>query len=290
LQRRYGPGEYQKIPDNYQGDAGIEGFTITSGHAYQAYGPEEPLTTDARYRKHRDKITDDIRKFIQNRDLLSDMLGSVKIKRWILIVPRFDSKELLRHAAKKTQEILDAKLPYVDCDFRVCIEDEEAFAVERNQLLNANLEIISIISDEVNSLQIAEWADKNDKLVQNLDDKISRLPTIKKAAKRRLFRDQMIKHFLEGQNAIEELRRYPTAYERIRQAKGQRERYLATEAMIATGSNSEFLNACLNQIRETIKSEVPGVADHTIEAIVWEAVSDWMIRCPLNFVQANSNG
>lgn len=43
LQRHYGPGEYQKVPDKDKGDAGIEGFTVNSGHAYQAYGPEEPL-------------------------------------------------------------------------------------------------------------------------------------------------------------------------------------------------------------------------------------------------------
>lgn len=40
----YGPTEYQRVQDNDKGDAGIEGFTITSGHAYQAHGCEEPLS------------------------------------------------------------------------------------------------------------------------------------------------------------------------------------------------------------------------------------------------------
>ena len=44
----YGPTEYQQIPDHHRGDAGLEGFTRTDGHAYQAYGCEEPISTPDR--------------------------------------------------------------------------------------------------------------------------------------------------------------------------------------------------------------------------------------------------
>lgn len=53
----YGPTEYQRVPDNDRGDAGIEGFTLSNGHAYQAYGCEEPLSTSERHAKQRDKMT-----------------------------------------------------------------------------------------------------------------------------------------------------------------------------------------------------------------------------------------
>src|SRR5437588_2907309 len=118
----YGPTNYQKVPDNDRGDSGIEGFTITEGHAYQAYGCEgEPLKTADRYEKHRDKVTEDINKFIQNQAILSKIFGLVKITRWVLFVPYFDSKEIVIHASKKTTEVLDAKLPYVSDTFRVSV-------------------------------------------------------------------------------------------------------------------------------------------------------------------------
>ena len=90
LQRHYGPGGYQKIPDKHKGDAGIEGFADTAGHAYQAYGPEEPLSTRERYEKHRTKMTNDIQKFIDNRIVLAKLFGEVKINKWILLVPIFE--------------------------------------------------------------------------------------------------------------------------------------------------------------------------------------------------------
>ena len=78
LQRHYGSGGYQKIPDKVKGDAGIEGFSM-SGCAYQVYGPEEPLSTSERYEKHRNKITRDINKFIKKRNLLQCKQNSVKV-------------------------------------------------------------------------------------------------------------------------------------------------------------------------------------------------------------------
>jgi metal-dependent hydrolase (beta-lactamase superfamily II) len=158
--------------------------------------------------------------------------------------------------------------------------DEDAFAVEREQLLSANLSLVSIRPDEISLQAISEWADDHDKLVRTLDNKISRIPTIHH---RRLFRDRMIKHFLEGQNTLEELRKYPTVYENIRMAKSDRERYLATECILATGSPVDILNDALYKIQQIVKAEVPGVSNHTIEAVAWEAVSDWLIRCPLDF-------
>jgi hypothetical protein len=71
LSAHYGPLEYQQVPDHDRGDAGIEGFTRTDGHAYQAYGCEEPISTAERYAKQRDKVTQDIGKFILNRATLA---------------------------------------------------------------------------------------------------------------------------------------------------------------------------------------------------------------------------
>ncbi|MFX1700294.1 hypothetical protein [Paraburkholderia sp. A1RO-5L] len=95
LSCHYGPANYQVVPDNDKGDAGIEGFTVSCGHAYQAYGCEEPLTTKARFIKQRTKMTDDVAKFIKNKSALSKIFGTVKITRWILFVPYFDSKEIV---------------------------------------------------------------------------------------------------------------------------------------------------------------------------------------------------
>lgn len=282
LQRHYGPASYQKIPDHDRGDAGIEGFTL-SGIAYQAYGPIEPLTTSERYEKHRAKITNDINKFINNRVLLSSIFGKIKICKWVLLVPYYDSKEIVRHAASKTLDILNADLPYVTNDFRVLIEDEDAFAVERDELIDARNSIITIKWAETSLIKVGEWVDENDTLVKTVDEKIAKLSSLKSEDEQRTFRDQIIKAYLDGQNALEELRRYPLAFENVHQVKSQKERYLYLESRSTSGTSVDILQNSLSDFRDTVNKQVRGVAPSVIDSVVWEAIADWMIRCPLDF-------
>ena len=67
VELKYGPGNYQRVPDVDKGDAGMEGFT-TSGHIYQLYAPENArnLPLAKKYEKCRNKMTVDIGKFINN--------------------------------------------------------------------------------------------------------------------------------------------------------------------------------------------------------------------------------
>lgn len=283
LVRRYGPGEYQRIPDTDSGDAGLEGFSF-SGHAYQAYGPAEPLATQDRYEKHRAKMTRDINKFKSNRDVLAKLLGKVRIKRWILLVPVFDSKNLIVHAAKKTAEVVTANLPYVDNeDFQVCINDEKEFAKEKRELLTANLQKIGIEPDQIQNEFFESWVEANDQLVETIDTKVAKLPTLTDDTKRRCFRNEMIKRLLEGQNALDELRQYPEIFEKVRRCKGLQERYLRSQSLLAEVSNNQLLKDSQQALRKQCKTDAPALTEVTLDAIAWEAIADWLARCPLDF-------
>src|SRR4051794_246069 len=104
LKRHYPIGHFQEIPDAHLGDAGLEGFT-NCGCAYQYYAPEEPLSKADRLEKHKTKIRKDIKKFRDNRDLLVKLFGLVKIHAWVLVVPIFDSKELISYGETKAAEV-----------------------------------------------------------------------------------------------------------------------------------------------------------------------------------------
>lgn len=282
LVRRYGPAQYQKIPAKDSGDAGIEGFTLC-GHAYQAYGVVEPVTTKARYEKQRDKITTDIGKFIDNKSKLVALLGTLQLNRWCLFVPQFDSKDIVSHAAIKTAEVIAANLSYVANDFRVMVCEEDKFAVERDALINAGIAKFHVTPATASNQAIQEWAEENDNLVKQLDQKISRLSTCGTQAKRRSLRDQLLKHFLEGQNLLEELRKCPAVWEQIDKAKRAQEEFLATECMVATGSAAQILQDALKAIKAAVAKAAVGISDHNTNAMAWEAVADWLLRCPLDF-------
>jgi hypothetical protein len=288
LLRRHGEAEYQRIPDQDRGDAGIEGFTISSGHAYQAYGPEEPLTTAERFKKHQTKMTTDIRKFIANRETLSRLFGAIRIKRWILLVPYFDSKDIVAHAATKSREVAAAKLPYVYPEsFRVCVEDEEDFACERELLMNSGLAQVHAVAEEATPKDASTWAETNDPLVQKLRGKLVKIPTMASGGKLDAFVLEMIKHYLNGQNTLEELRQQcPNIYETVRRTISEKERYLVIQSMLREGSNRALLQKALGEISDSVKAHVRGITLGTVESLAHGCVADWLIRCPLDFLEA----
>jgi len=289
LSQHYGPTEYQRVPDNQKGDAGLEGFTVTEGHAYQAYGCEEPLSTQQRYEKQRDKMTRDVRKFIDNRPVLTVLFGNTRITRWVLFVPYCDSKDLISHASKKTTEVIDAGLPYVAPGFRVMICQDDDFRAARQALLLVVETVLKVDVDDAGPGLIADWAEENDGLVATVDAKIAKLPSLVTDEQRRAFRDNVLKWYLEGQELLNTLRNYPSTYEKIVKAKSHRENYLASAALSAGNPADEF-TAALRQLHSTFQQEVKEVSGLSAEALAHEAVADWLIRCPLDFAASTNNG
>lgn len=289
LSQHYGPTEYQRIPDNQDGDAGLEGFTVTGGHAYQAYGCEEPLSTQQRYEKQRNKMTRDVKKFIDNAAVLTTLFGTTQITRWVLIVPYCDSKDLILHASRKTAEVIAADLPYVAPDFKVIVCDEDDFGEAKQVLLAVAATVLDVAIDDASPEQIADWAEDNDELVATVDTKIAKLPSLATEGQRRAFRDKVLKWYLEGQELLDALRKYPTTYEKTVKAKSHRENYLASAALSAGNPANEF-SAALGQLLSTFQEEVKEVSGLSAEALAHEAVADWLIRCPLDFTASSNNG
>lgn len=288
LSCHYGPTEYQRVPDKDRGDAGIEGFTRETGHAYQAYGCEGPLSVAARYEKQRDKMTEDISKFISNREVLQRLFGTVCITRWVLFVPWFDSKEIVSHAAKKTEEVRQQNLPYVDPNFQVCVCDESDFPVATNKLINASNDALLVTFEQPTPEDIAEWAAANQGLSLTLTQKLGRLPTLRNDQKRILFQNTVLKWYLQGQEILEKLRSYPDVYEKVCMAKSHREIFLVKQ--MANGTlPQEMFDTAIRDLKATIEEEVRELHRFSSESLAYEGVADWLLRCPLDFPEINGD-
>ncbi len=288
LIRHYGPTEYQRIQDNDRGDAGIEGFTISNGHAYQAYGCEEPLSTSERYEKQRVKMTRDIAKFIGNHSILERIFGTVKITRWVLFVPYYDSKQIVLHASQKTSEVVNARLSYIAESFRVMVCQEDDFCVERDQLINAGIRTLQVSSSSASSEEVTSWALSNVGLSTTLDEKLRKLPTIQNAEHKKQFHHQILKWYLEGQSILEALRNYPDVYGQVISAKSHRENFLVMST-INGRTPQEILLSSVNELLKTLQDQVKELHSFSAEALAHEAVADWLLRCPLDFPEVRQN-
>lgn len=289
LSHHFGPTDYQKVPAKDRGDAGIEGFSVSQREAFQSYGCEEPISVEERYVKQRNKMTTDIRKFIENKDTLLRLFGpALKIKRWVLFVPYFDSKEIVAHAAKKSQEVIGAKLPYVDDDFRVVVIEESNFSVARDQLLSATAQSLKLQTSPVTVAEVDAWSQSNDRLLSVLKDKIAKLPTLQTQAQRDEFVATVLKWYLAGQALLERLREYPQVYEKVIETKYHREDFLALGALHGSASSVVF-NETLNDFKETLQREAKELHAFCAQQLAAEAVADWLMRCPLQFPEV-ANG
>jgi hypothetical protein len=93
----------------------------------------------------------------------------------------------------------------------------------------------------------------------------------------------MIRCLLEGQNTLHELRQHPEVYERVCTIKSQRERYLVVHCMLHEGNPTETVERARASVEDAICQALPNIAMTTLEALGWEAVADWLVRCPLDF-------
>ena len=281
----YGPTEYSRVPDKQKGDAGVEGFTLTDGHVYQAYGCEEPISLKERFEKQRNKMTRDLKKFVDNQALLKKLFGETKIKKWVLFVPVYDSKELIAHAAKKTKEIKALKLPYVDRQFKVTVCEESDFATEKEQVLNNKSGQLDFDIDETAEAKIDAWTQENDELVETIDRKIARLATLQTDAKRLQFRNDVLGWYLQGQALLDSLKiDSPSVYGTVVKLKSQRERYLVADSLAAKTPEDQF-GLAVNKLLNSLQSEAKQLSTSSTERLAYEAVADWLIRCPFDPIE-----
>lgn len=287
LKLHYRPTEFVEVPDKDRGDCGIEGFS-RNGHAYQCYAAEEPLDTDGLLKKQKAKITRDVKKLSLNKTHIAAMLGQVVLCRWVLVVPRWESRLLLEHAEKKAAEVRAAGLAFISPDFAVHISTADDFEVEAQLLVNHGLRIVRINTPTASQVHIADWTQKNaqNNLVQNLERKLKVLQL--SANYHDELKQEMIRHYLDGQNVLQSLsNEYPEMNVRARREKSDHEQFLATLTRLGSSSPSHTITSQMEAFRAKMQESLPGISEFNINQLAWEAVADWLLRCPLEIINGN---
>lgn len=280
LRIKHGQENYVPIPDRHNGDAGIEGFSFC-GNAYQAFCPEELCTMAQLYEKQRDKMTTDIKKFIENKDkVLSSILGPTKIRRWILVVPNHLSKHLNAHASTKTAEVIAAQLPYVDnIDFHVLVWDRSTFRTEESELLEQGIRVLRLERKTISDTDISAYQADKSEFASNIETKLSKL---KPASQHQIekARDAMFKQAIYAQNMLEDLKQeYPEYHSQITSGVMEREEKLHVEYFEAQQkSPAQHATALKEALAKKSK-----LHEDNLDCIATGTVADWLMRCNLDF-------
>lgn len=278
LQDQYGPENIQKVPAKHKGDCGLDYFCLEKLVVYQCYAVEEPVGIAVRAAKQKSKITTDINKFCDTSKGAVEMFDGYRIKRWILAVPTHDSREVVQHALKKTTEVIEKNLDYVDAGFQILVHDKNDFdqaSWDRRILLRKRIRPLVTIPTES---EVAEMADGNKNLIDNLREKLG--VRFENDSELDDAIDDALRVFLESQNAVSQLRNLaPDAYEEITRLVAQRLRRLGMGARVS--GNVDRLEVEIDSLKTNIIAAVPNLDLGTAETIAFGVVSDWLMRCPL---------
>ena len=280
LRERYTSANYIPIPDQHNGDGGIEGFSM-DGNAYQMYCPENAMTLDKLYEDQRRKMTNDVRKFIDNKKIMKGFFGDLKIKRWILVVPNHKTKNIIAHATQKTREVIDANLGYVDnSNFRVLVWDRNEFKSEETSLLAAGLATLKLKPIDVPEPEIESFREKATEFSENMTRKLGKLNDNHKVIENG--QKNLTKSAIISQNMISTLKEdYAEIYEQITSTTSRRAKQLDIEALDAS-PETQSLSYQIKKLQEQLGNNSK-LHDDNLEEISKGVVADWLMNCTLDF-------
>lgn len=279
VQLRHGAQNVQIVPDKVRGDAGLEFFT-TDGCLYQCFAPEEPGNTAKASSAMKQKATRDLPKLRDKQEVIAGILASLKCNRWILFCPFLDDKAVIAHIRAKGIEIRNLHLPFLSSDFEALVQSQEDFAIEIAQLRRLPIGpelIISPTTDEA-------VGSKGKELVETLDEKLGRAFPKASKTRRIAFREAYIRNLIRRENTLETLKTdHPVLWERAWQTINAEENRLEILGAAGTASPSEHLRESLARIEVGLAKDLPSVAHSTISDLSSGTLSDWLMRCPLDF-------
>lgn len=277
VQQHHGLENIINVPDKHKGDYGIECFSL-SGNVYQMYAAQSVHDVNKLYEKQRNKINTDINKFINNESSLVGLFGNTKIKRWILMVPENVSAALVSYANKKNDEVLKKNLPYVSKEFQILIKDENDFLSEKKQLVESGGLLYKHPELEISDGELNKFDDEEQEGINNIKTKIKDNYEIADE-KYEEIKNFFIREYIYGNNVLSHLHgNFPELWTEVRNIKKMREESLLIEAI----QSDTTLDEEIKKITEKYKS-LNKLHTDTIEHLAREAISDWLMRCPLNF-------
>jgi hypothetical protein len=280
VQRRHGPENVQVVPDSVGGDAGLEFFT-TSGCLYQCYAPEETSDVAKAASAMKAKAGRDLPKLVKYKDKIELILCGIPAIRWILLCPFLDNKEVVADVRKRGLALKGHGLTFLAPDFEALCHSQDDFAGELEQLKALSLgPPLSI--DMPTPIDVSAAGETS--IGTRIDEKLARAyGSAATGTQIALRRDAYVKAHLYRENALDQLRQnHSVLWERAFQSLEAEETRL-----IAVGASStlpaEQLQDSTQRIEESLTKALPTLSTGVVTQIALGTVSDWLIRCPLDF-------
>lgn len=269
--------DYQPMGDK-GGDLGLDGLYARGGTIYQAYG-QEPENKDP-VGGVRSKIGTDLNKLKKYRDEIAEILGDTKIKSWVLLLNKeIPHNQLHQYAKKKEIEVKTWNLPFVASDFQVTMQppsflETEWFEYRKRRDDKIDVQISKPQAPEIELL-------KDNENFKKVVEKFLAVYDTPDVAKQMAYIE--LKNFIQNGILLEEIRkREPDFYSEIEEIRSDLE-LDAESGSLAVGTYENY-SSIRNTLEQRLNSVVGGrLGERTLSGVRKYTISDWLVRCPLNF-------
>lgn len=292
---RYLNDHYRPVPAMQGGDAGIEGFT-QNGITHQCYCPEREYTDDKLYDHQRDKLTEDMKKLINNAKRLQGM-GVPLIREWHFVIPEYKDSRILVHAESKRQEVLKAKkenplaYAHIADDFQIIIKTAESFKPEisrivRTTLTNMRLNLAVLHADN------PDWSKCDSQKAANIRRKIKAVMHLDDDSNDDLVAviDIYGEYYLSGIEVMNNLRiAFPEIHEEVYRLEQsyKREVFARTRMNTNRTMNQALFDDILNQFQAKLEKDFSHMFTiGSIGELKQDMIAGWLADCSMEFRSA----
>ena len=280
LQSRHGALNVHKIPAKHKGDLGIDFYCTGEAVIYQCFAAEEPIDVATRANRQKKKITTDLKKIVGRKAEVSKLFMGIPVKKWVLLAPIHDSKDVNLHCAKKTTDLRILNLSHLDAEFEVCIQDQESFPGALSAAIAA-LTNISLSVDAPSAEELSAWQAGSRNLLANATKKLAKRtgpdgvqPAVAQA----------VEAFLRGNALMDALRASaPDMHEKVIAAVTHHASRLNLAGPQGGPEAGAILHSELTSLTASIKDAAPSLSNSNAQEIAMGVISDWIMRCSLDF-------
>jgi hypothetical protein len=284
LQHRHGHLNVHKIPAAHKGDFGLDFYCIKDAVAYQCYAVEEPVDISTRADRQKKKITADLAKVRKNAVEILKLFTGIRMRHWILLVPNHDSKYVNLHCSKKTKDYKSMNCPTLDVNFEVGIHDQSSFPSDIAAQGLANFSNVNLSVPQPTIEELSSWQASSSELLKNATHKLGK---IAQPDQLNDLVSEATSVFLQGNALLDTLRdSAPDLHEKILFAISSRNRRLRFGGPSYGTSAGEVFKIELDAMADAIQKAAPSLSSENIEQISYGVVSEWIMRCPLDFPNA----
>lgn len=286
---RYQKDHYQKIPANYCGDAGIEGFT-RSGITYQCYFPDKIYSDNEYYDHIRDKATKDINKLKVNIERLKEF-GVTIITEWHFVIPENRDPRILIHLTNKKMEIKKlkqddpAKYSIISDDFDIILKTAEDFPDEIYRYVIHDITENKVKIDIKREKYIDITKCDSDK-VANIKRKIKAIMNCDETDDRFIaVVNGYVSAYMYGIELLQKLNKdWPALYQEIfgLMEANKNDVHMRTLMNTDRSINKQLFDQIMNEFVNSLK-EIKGLSQSAIIELKQDIIAGWLADCNMEF-------